>query len=239
MWKDYKDRTEVCPHTGAPVLDWNHIRHLVQTVGIRNSMLTALMPTATTSQILGFNECFEPYTSQLYTRRTLAGDFVVVNQYLVRELVERHLWDVSLRQQLIEQRGSIQGIPVIPDDIKARFKNVWEMKQSHMIQMSADRGPFVDQSQSLNLFLSGSTFGKLNSLHFMTWKLGLKTGMYYLRNRPASHMQQFGVPSTTSTSSVLSDQEKKEDQEEDPSCRRIRGPDGKWTRDPTCESCSG
>jgi ribonucleoside-diphosphate reductase alpha chain len=239
MWDGYHDRQETCEITGVFPFDWKSLRANVQK-GMYNSMLTALMPTATTSQILGFNECFEPYTSQMYIRRTMAGEFILVNRYLVNELMELNLWTPEVREQIIQNRGSVASIEHIPESIRHRYRTVWEMKQSSLIETSAERGPFVDQSQSLNLFMDGPTVGKLHALHFKAWNLGLKTGIYYLRNRPASHMQQFGVTMAAEKEKEKEKEKVKESESEsqDQSCRRIRGADGKWTKDPTCESCS-
>ena len=151
------------------------------------------MPTASTSQILGFNECFEPYTSNIYMRRVLAGEFQVVNPWLLRELVELGLWNDSMKQKIIAHGGSIQNIAGIPDHIKALYKTVWEISQKVILDMAADRGAFVCQSQSLNIHLSAPTFGQLTSMHFYGWKKGLKTGSYYLRTRPAAQAIQFTV----------------------------------------------
>ncbi|KAJ2382605.1 ribonucleotide-diphosphate reductase subunit rnr1 [Coemansia sp. RSA 2603] len=151
------------------------------------------MPTASTSQILGFNECFEPYTSNLYTRRVLAGEFQVVNPWLLRELVERNLWDDVMRQRLIAANGSVQNLPDIPDDLKSLYKTVYEIKQKVVIDLAADRGAFIDQSQSLNIHMDGPNYQKLTSMLFFGWKKGLKTGMYYLRTKPAVDAIKFTV----------------------------------------------
>ena len=143
------------------------------------------MPTASTSQILGNNECFEPYTSNIYTRRVLSGEFIVVNKHLLEDLVERGLWNEDLKQELMRNNGSIQNIEVIPEDIKELYRTVWEMSMKDIIDMSRHRGYFIDQSQSLNLFMEGATMAKLTSMHFYGWKSGLKTGMYYLRTKSA------------------------------------------------------
>lgn len=172
--------------------DWSALRSSLQQHGARNSLLIALMPTASTSQILGNNECFEPYTSNLYVRRVLSGEFVVLNRHLVAELESLGLWTKSLLRMLIAADGSVQGLP-IPEDIKQRYKTVWELSQRTLIDLSADRAPFVCQSQSLNLFLEQPTFAQLTSMHFYTWQKGLKTGMYYLRTRPAAQPIKFTV----------------------------------------------
>ena len=165
--------------------DWVALRKTVKKHGVRNSLLVAPMPTASTSQILGNNECFEPYTSNIYTRRVLSGEFIVVNKHLLEDLVERGLWNEDMKQQLMRNNGSIQNIDGIPDDIKELYRTVWEMSMKDIIDMSRHRGYFIDQSQSLNLFMEGATMAKLTSMHFYGWKSGLKTGMYYLRTKSA------------------------------------------------------
>lgn len=164
--------------------DWSDTFKNVSSYGLRNSLLLAPMPTASTSQILGNNEAFEPFTSNIYTRRTLSGEFVLVNKYLVRELSDLNLWSEDLKNKIILNDGSIQSIDIIPDDIKSRFKTVWEISMKDVIDMAADRGAFIDQSQSMNLWQENPTFESLSSMHFYAWKKGLKTGMYYLRTKP-------------------------------------------------------
>ena len=165
--------------------DWKNLRKSVKKHGVRNSLLVAPMPTASTSQILGNNECFEPYTSNIYTRRVLSGEFIVVNKHLLEDLVNQGLWNEDMKQELMQANGSIQHIQGIPDDIKELYKTVWEMSMKDIIDMSRHRGYFIDQSQSLNLFMEGATMAKLTSMHFYAWKSGLKTGMYYLRTKSA------------------------------------------------------
>lgn len=165
--------------------DWAKLRKQVVKHGVRNSLLVAPMPTASTSQILGNNECFEPYTSNIYTRRVLSGEFIVVNKHLLEDLVALGLWNDGLKQEVMRANGSIQGIDAIPQDIKELYKTVWELSMKDIIDMSRHRGYFIDQSQSLNLFLEGATMAKLTSMHFYAWKSGLKTGMYYLRTKSA------------------------------------------------------
>ena len=165
--------------------DWGKLRKTVKKQGVRNSLLVAPMPTASTSQILGNNECFEPYTSNIYTRRVLSGEFIVVNKHLLEDLVERGLWNEDMKQELMRNNGSIQTIEAIPSDIKELYRTVWEMSMKDIIDMSRHRGYFIDQSQSLNLFMEGATMAKLTSMHFYGWKSGLKTGMYYLRTKSA------------------------------------------------------
>ncbi|UOX34638.1 ribonucleoside-diphosphate reductase subunit alpha [Flavobacterium sediminilitoris] len=165
--------------------DWASLRKEVMEKGVRNSLLLAPMPTASTSQILGNNEAFEPYTSNIYTRRVLSGEFIVVNKHLLHDLVSLGLWNDNLKQEIMRNNGSIQDIDVIPQDIKDLYKTVWELSMKDIIDMSRQRGYFIDQSQSLNLFMEGATMAKLTSMHFYAWKSGLKTGMYYLRTKSA------------------------------------------------------
>lgn len=165
--------------------DWAGLRKKVKKHGVRNSLLVAPMPTASTSQILGNNECFEPYTSNIYTRRVLSGEFIVVNKHLLEDLVELGLWTEDMKQELMRANGSVQHIEGIPAEIKELYKTVWEMSMKDIIDMSRHRGYFIDQSQSLNLFMEGATMAKLTSMHFYAWKSGLKTGMYYLRTKSA------------------------------------------------------
>ncbi|MBK7797330.1 MAG: ribonucleoside-diphosphate reductase subunit alpha [Saprospiraceae bacterium] len=165
--------------------DWNKLREEVKKYGVRNSLLLAPMPTASTSQILGNNECFEPYTSNFYTRRTLSGEYIVVNKHLLEDLIRLGLWNQEMKEQLMASNGSVQHIHQIPQDLKELYKTAWEISQRSIIDMSADRGAYICQSQSLNLFLENATFGKLSSMHFHAWQRGLKTGMYYLRTKAA------------------------------------------------------
>ncbi|MGA0415377.1 MAG: ribonucleoside-diphosphate reductase subunit alpha [Flavobacteriaceae bacterium] len=176
--------------------DWAGLRKKVIKTGLRNSLLVAPMPTASTSQILGNNECFEPYTSNIYTRRVLSGEFIVVNKHLLEDLVELGLWNEDMKQELMRANGSIQHIDIIPDDIKELYRTVWEMSMKDIIDMSRHRGYFIDQSQSLNLFMEGATMAKLTSMHFYAWKSGLKTGMYYLRTKSAVDAIKFTVDNT-------------------------------------------
>jgi len=173
--------------------DWSALKKMVAKHGVRNSLLLAPMPTASTAQILGNNEGIEAYTSNIYSRRTLSGEFQVVNQHLLRDLTEHDLWDDDMKNQLIAHNGSIQKIEAIPVDIKALYKTVWEISQKNILQMAADRGAFIDQSQSLNIHIAEPNYGKLSSMHFHGWKLGLKTGMYYLRTKAAASAIQFTV----------------------------------------------
>jgi ribonucleoside-diphosphate reductase subunit M1 len=179
--------------TPSDLWDWAALKDKIAQHGIRNSLLVAPMPTASTSQIMGFNECFEPYTSNIYSRRVLAGEFQVVNPWLLKDLVDRGLWSDNMKNRIIADGGSIQRVPNIPDELKALYKTVWELSQRHIVQMAADRGAFIDQSQSLNIHMQNPTMGKITSMHFSGWKLGLKTGMYYLRTTAASAPIQFTV----------------------------------------------
>ncbi|WP_162419517.1 ribonucleoside-diphosphate reductase subunit alpha [Cyclobacterium roseum] len=181
----------VTPKSGR--WNWTELKQKVNKYGVRNSLLVAPMPTASTSQILGNNECFEPYTSNIYTRRTLSGEFVVVNKHLMRDLIRLGLWNDNMKNKLIGANGSVQNIPEIPQNLKDLYKTVWEISQKVIIDMAADRGAYVCQSQSMNLFLQEPNFGKLTSMHFYAWKKGLKTGIYYLRSKAASSAIQFTV----------------------------------------------
>ena len=176
--------------------DWTTLKKSIQEHGIRNSLLLAPMPTASTSQILGNNECFEPYTSNIYTRRTLAGDYVLANKHLMKELVELGLWTEDLKNNIILNKGSIQHIDGIPENIKEKYKIVWEIPMKHLIDMSVDRGAFICQSQSLNLWQEDPSYKSLTAMHFYGWKKGLKTGLYYLRRKPRHQPQQFTIDPT-------------------------------------------
>merc|ERR1712051_51949 len=183
MWK-------VIPGSGR--WDWVALKARIVKHGLRNSLLVAPMPTASTAQILGNNESFEPYTQNLYVRRTLSGEFVQVNRHLLRDLVKRKLWTEDLRMQLIAHNGSIQNLD-LPADLRELYKTVWEIKQRIVLDMAADRGAFIDQSQSLNIHMVDATTAKLSSMHFHGWQLGLKTGMYYLRTKAAADAIKFTV----------------------------------------------
>jgi len=171
--------------------NWTELKEKVKKFGLRNSLLVAPMPTASTSQILGNNECFEPYTSNIYTRRTLSGEFIVVNKHLMKDLIKLGLWNDNMRNRLISTNGSVQDVPGIPQHIKDIYKTVWEISQKVIIDMAADRGAYICQSQSMNVFLQDPNFGKLTSMHFYAWKKGLKTGMYYLRSQAAAAAIKF------------------------------------------------
>ena len=187
------DLWDVTPLTETDkTLDWPVLRQAAAK-GIRNSLLVAPMPTASTSQILGFNECFEPFTTNIYTRRTLAGEFIVINKYLTRELIEAGLWTNAMKQAIVARNGSVQGIPDVPAEIQERYKTGWEIPQKVLIDMAAGRGAFICQSQSLNLFSAEPNYAKLTSMHFYAWKKGLKTGCYYLRTKAPVSAQKFTV----------------------------------------------
>ena len=193
--------------------DWEALRKDVMANGVRNSLLLAPMPTASTSQILGNNECFEPYTTNIYNRRVLSGEFVVVNKHLMKDLVDMGLWNENLKNKIIAANGSVQQIAEIPEELKEIYKTVWEIKQRTVIDMAADRGAYICQSQSLNLFIDQPNFGKLTSMHFYAWKKGLKTGMYYLRTRAAADAIKFTVDQQALTAPTS-----KEEQQEAISC---------------------
>jgi ribonucleoside-diphosphate reductase alpha chain len=192
--------------------DWSKLKESIKMHGLRNSLLVAPMPTASTSQILGFNECFEPFTSNLYSRRTLAGEFVVVNRYLMKELIDLGYWNEQIKNNIISNKGSIQQLTILPEHIRNKYKIVWEIPMKHIIDMAADRGAFICQSQSLNLWIEDPTYNTLTSMHFYSWKKGLKTGIYYLRRKAKHQAQQFTI-----------EPEQKDDSEE---------------KDEICEMCS-
>ena len=173
--------------------DWSMMKEMIKTYGLRNSLLVAPMPTASTAQILGNNESFEPFTSNIFKRKTLSGEFIVINKYLLEDLINLNLWNKDLKDLLVLHDGSIQNIDGIPDELKAIYKTVWEIKQKTVIDMAADRGAFIDQSQSLNLFMEDPDYKKLTSMHFYSWQKGLKCGVYYLRTRPKSNVQKFTI----------------------------------------------
>ena len=194
--------------------DWTELKESIKTHGLRNSLLVAPMPTASTSQILGFNECFEPFTSNLYSRRTLAGEFVVVNKYLMKELIDLGYWNEQIKNNIIANKGSIQQLNFLPEHTKNKYKIVWEMPMKHVIDMAADRGAFICQSQSMNLWVEDPTYHTLTSMHFYSWSKGLKTGIYYLRRKGKHQAQQFTI-----------EPEKRESDEKD--------------KEDICEMCSG
>ena len=173
--------------------DWTELKARIQKQGLRNSLLLAPMPTASTSQILGYNECIEPITSNIYSRRTLAGEFIIANKYLMNDLIQLGLWNEKIKNNIIANNGSIQQIDIIPEHIRNKYKTVWEMPMRQLIDMAADRGAFICQSQSLNLWLEDPNYSTLTSMHFYAWSKGLKTGIYYLRRRGRHQAQQFTI----------------------------------------------
>lgn len=190
--------------------EWDILREEVKEHGVRNSLLLAPMPTASTAQILGNNECFEPYTSNIYTRRVLSGEFIIVNKHLLRDLVKLGIWNDELKNKLMASNGSVQNIEEIPDNIKALYKTAWELSQKTIIEMAADRGAYICQSQSLNVFMENANFAKLTSMHFYAWKQGLKTGMYYLRTKAAVDAIKFTLDKTSIAAPVAKTQEERE-----------------------------
>jgi ribonucleotide reductase alpha subunit len=170
------------------------------------------MPTASTSQIFGFNECFEPFTSNMYSRRTLAGDFVVINKYLVRELIQMGQWNEELKNNIVANKGSIQQLTMLPEHVRNKYKIVWEIPMKHVIDMAADRGPYICQSQSMSLWMAYPEYKNLTSMHFYAWEKGLKTGMYYLRRKARHQAQQFTIEPEFS---ARTEKEKKEEQEQE------------------------
>ena len=187
--------------------DWNKLKENIQTHGIRNSLLLAPMPTASTSQILGNNECFEPFTSNIYVRRTIAGEFVCINKFLLKELIELGLWTDNIKNQIIRQNGSVQGVSGIPKAIQEKYKIVWEIPMKHILEMAADRGAFICQSQSTNLWMKEPTYNKLTAMHFFAWKKGLKTGIYYLRTKAKAAPQQFTIEPDKKPQDIEDDEE--------------------------------
>lgn len=188
--------------------DWEGLRKRMMSTGLRNSLLIAPMPTASTSQILGVNECFEPFSSNLYLRRVKAGEFILANPHMMQDLVDRGLWTPEVRNQLMRDNGSVAKIDAIPKRMKELYKTVWEIKMKQIIDMAAARGKFIDQSQSLNLFIADPTVDKLTAMHFYAWKKGLKTGMYYLRTKPAVNAIQYTVENNfPSTMQVLDEED--------------------------------
>lgn len=208
--------------------EWNVLKEEVKKYGVRNSLLLAPMPTASTAQILGNNECFEPYTSNIYTRRVLSGEFIIVNKHLLKDLVKAGLWNKDMRQKIMTANGSIQNINEIPQNLKDLYKTAWEISQKAIIEQAADRGAYICQSQSLNIFMENANFGKLTSMHFYGWEKGLKTGMYYLRTKAATDAIKFTVEKTVAAEPTA---QLVEDQQAAIACS-LDDPDG-------CEMCSG
>lgn len=209
--------------------EWDILREEVKQHGVRNSLLLAPMPTASTAQILGNNECFEPYTSNIYTRRVLSGEFIIVNKHLLKDLVKLGLWNDSLKNKLMASNGSVQSIEEIPNNIKELYKTAWEISQKTIIDMAADRGAYIDQSQSLNIFMENANFAKLTSMHFYGWKAGLKTGMYYLRTKAATDAIKFTINKEAMVEKPVAKTE--EERMAEIACS-LDNPEG-------CEMCSG
>ena len=191
----------------SDMYDWNALKESVKTYGLRNSLLLAPMPTASTSQILGYNECIEPITSNIYNRRTIAGEFILANKYLMNDLIELDMWNEKIKNNIIANNGSIQHIEFIPQDIKEKYKTVWEIPMKTLIDMAADRGAYICQSQSLNLWLEEPNYSNLTSMHFYSWSKGLKTGIYYLRRRARHQAQQFTIEPEKVEKNTLEDVE--------------------------------
>jgi ribonucleoside-diphosphate reductase alpha chain len=222
--------------------DWDTLKKDIMTYGMRNSLLLAPMPTASTSQILGFNECFEPYTSNLYKRKTLAGEFIIVNKYLITDLVKLGMWSKDMKNKIIINDGSIQAIDEIPKELKDLYKTAWELKQKVLIDQSADRGVFVCQSQSMNLFVEEPDFKKLSSMHFYSWQKGLKTGCYYLRTRSKAQAQKFTIdPSMVKLTNLKqsADANKSSAVEVQASLSNMQMPREVVCHGEVCEYCSG
>ncbi len=221
------DMWGITPDSGR--WDWDSLKQEVKKHGVRNSLLVAPMPTASTSQIMGNNECFEPYTSNIYTRRTLSGEFIIVNKHLMKDLIALGLWNDNMKNRIISANGSIQNIPQIPDNLKAIYRTVWEISQKSIVEMSADRGAYICQSQSLNIHMQDANFGKLTSMHFYAWKQGLKTGMYYLRTRAAADAIKFTVDKANLSESKSAEAKAKEEQQAAIACS-LEDPEG-------CDMC--
>jgi ribonucleotide reductase alpha subunit len=197
------DMWNVCPSTRY---DWTTLKQSIIDHGIRNSLLVAPMPTASTSQILGYNECFEPITSNIYSRRTMAGEFVVINKYLMKELIQSGLWNEQIKNNIIFNKGSIQQLSNLSEHMRNKYKTVWEIPMKHLIDMAADRGAFICQSQSLNLWMEEPVYNKLTSMHFYAWEKGLKTGIYYLRRKAKHQAQQFTIEPTATHNEVTKEE---------------------------------
>ena len=207
--------------------EWEALKTEVKKHGVRNSLLLAPMPTASTAQILGNNECFEPYTSNIYTRRVLSGEFIIVNKHLLKDLVREGLWNPEMRQKIMAANGSVQNIPEIPERIKNLYKTAWEISQKAIIDQAADRGAYICQSQSLNIFMENANFGKLTSMHFYGWEKGLKTGMYYLRTKAATDAIKFTIDKR-----VVEEPTQTEEEIQAQIACSLENPD-------SCEMCSG
>jgi ribonucleotide reductase alpha subunit len=203
MWYNFLGHSQTLGY------DWTALKASIKTNGLRNSLLVAPMPTASTSQILGYNECFEPITSNIYSRRTMAGEFVLPNKYLMKDLIKMGLWNEEIKNNIIANKGSVQQLTFLPEHIRNKYKIVWEIPMKHVIDMAADRGVYVCQSQSMNLWMEDPVYNKMTSMHFYAWEKGLKTGIYYLRRKAKHQAQQFTIEPET---------KKTNDQEEDEIC---------------------
>jgi ribonucleotide reductase alpha subunit len=206
MWSNFDG------HSSKLGYNWDKLKQSIIDNGLRNSLLVAPMPTASTSQILGYNECFEPITSNIYSRRTLAGEFVLPNKYLMKDLIKLGLWNEQIKNNIITNKGSIQHLDNIPQHIRDKYKIVWEIPMKHIIDMSADRGAYICQSQSLNLWMEEPVYNKLTSMHFYAWEKGLKTGIYYLRRKAKHQAQQFTIEPDAKENKENKEDENKEDE---------------------------
>jgi ribonucleoside-diphosphate reductase alpha chain len=202
MWENF-DKREV----DLMGYDWDKLKEDIKTHGIVNSLLIAPMPTASTSQILGNNECFEPFTSNIYVRRTIAGEFICINKYLMKDLINLNIWSEDVKNDIIRNNGSVQELSYIPKFIKEKYKIVWEIPMKHIIEMASDRGAYVCQSQSMNLWMKDPNYKKLTSMHFFSWKKGLKTGLYYLRTEAKAAPQQFTIEPTNISKEKLDEED--------------------------------
>ena len=203
MWQNFSGHSQTLGY------DWAALKTSIKNHGLRNSLLVAPMPTASTSQILGYNECFEPITSNIYSRRTMAGEFVLPNKYLMKDLIKMGLWNEQIKNNIVANKGSVQQLSILPEHIRNKYKIVWEIPMKHVIDMAADRGVYVCQSQSMNLWMEDPVYNKMTSMHFYAWEKGLKTGIYYLRRKAKHQAQQFTIEPEI---------KKTNDQEEDEIC---------------------
>ena len=201
MWHNFLSHSQTLGY------DWTALKTSITNHGLRNSLLVAPMPTASTSQILGYNECFEPITSNIYSRRTMAGEFVLPNKYLMKDLIKMGLWNEEIKNNIIANKGSVQQLSFLPEHIRNKYKIVWEIPMKHVIDMAADRGVYVCQSQSMNLWMEDPVYNKMTSMHFYAWEKGLKTGIYYLRRKAKHQAQQFTIePETKNTNGQEEDE---------------------------------
>jgi ribonucleotide reductase alpha subunit len=205
MWHNFAGHSQTLGY------DWAALKTSIVANGLRNSLLIAPMPTASTSQILGYNECFEPITSNIYSRRTMAGEFVLPNKYLMKDLIKMGLWNEQIKNNIVANKGSVQQLTFLPEHIRNKYKIVWEIPMKHVIDMAADRGVYVCQSQSMNLWMEDPVYNKMTSMHFYAWEKGLKTGIYYLRRKAKHQAQQFTIePETKKTNDQEDDEEEEE-----------------------------